>query len=292
MQHNETTPTFAPADGSDLAHGMTPANASAATVPEGAVSQPSTDAPAVEVEAAEDQRVDAPKTSSSSREAPMNEPPLEPAVSGEAASSAPLVEAPSAPSAPSTSSASEPGPFPAAVPLAPQGQPVAPAGAGQGAGAPLADPYAPPVLPQQAAPSGALVPVSTPPSTGQSFPPVQLLDITIDGNGVHSPRGSLPLEGAQIQIVNRTQMTQAIPTWAIVLAVVGFFIVAIFSLLFLLAKENRLSGGYEVVVTSPHGTVTAFVPVTAQTSSFAWNDLHARADEARRRIAATTVREA
>jgi hypothetical protein len=75
---------------------------------------------------------------------------------------------------------------------------------------------------------------------------VQVGDIGVSQSWVVTPRGTAPLVGSQWWAVNRSAYTQHIPVWAVVLAVVFFPI----GLLFLLAKETRLSAWIEVTVQS------------------------------------------
>lgn len=75
---------------------------------------------------------------------------------------------------------------------------------------------------------------------------LQLGDIGVSQSWVVTPRGTVPLAGSQWWAVNRSAYTQHIPVWAIVLAVILFPI----GLLFLLAKETRLSAWIEVTVRS------------------------------------------
>ncbi|MGX9295812.1 hypothetical protein [Tsukamurella paurometabola] len=73
--------------------------------------------------------------------------------------------------------------------------------------------------------------------------------------------------------------TRAIPTWAIVLAIVGAFVVCLFSLFFLLAKEDRTQGFVQVSVIGPEGrSYTTSVPVY---SPFAVKDIYDRVNYAR-----------
>ena len=196
---------------------------------------------------------------------------------------------------------------PASVPRAPEVPAAAPeAPAASAASAPRSDgpqhhtdapfvaPIAPPSQPQQpAAPQPtpgqavALPGTVAPGATGAGAPgEIMVGDILVTRDFARSPMGVLPAKDAQVFVNNRTQLTSVIPTWAIVVAIVGFFIITVFSLFFLLAKEQRLTGGYEVVVTGPNGTLTSFVPVTAQNAGFIWNDLQQRAEVARRIVAA------
>ena len=75
---------------------------------------------------------------------------------------------------------------------------------------------------------------------------MQIGDIGITRSWVVTPRGTAPLRGSEWYIVNRTAYTTEIPVWAIVLAIVFFPI----GLLFLLAKDQRVTGWIEVTVRS------------------------------------------
>lgn len=75
--------------------------------------------------------------------------------------------------------------------------------------------------------------------------------IRIVGDTVYTPAGNIALQHAQFTIADQTHARRQIPTWAIVCAIVGFFIVTVFSLLFLLAKEDRLVGEVTVGVSGP-----------------------------------------
>ena len=63
-------------------------------------------------------------------------------------------------------------------------------------------------------------------------------EIQVTATTIRTPAGVYPLRGSQWTVSDSWTTTQKIPTWAIVLAVVGFFCLTFFSLLFLLAKEN------------------------------------------------------
>ena len=58
---------------------------------------------------------------------------------------------------------------------------------------------------------------------------------------------------------------QKIPTWAIVAAIVGFCVLTVFSLLFLLVKETVYRGTVQVTVTNGPRQYVARIPVTDQT---------------------------
>lgn len=73
-------------------------------------------------------------------------------------------------------------------------------------------------------------------------------EIGVTSTMIHTPAGSFPLRGSQWTVADQWTMTQKIPTWAIVMSIVTFFCVFLFSLLFLLARENVYSGMVTVTV--------------------------------------------
>jgi hypothetical protein len=111
------------------------------------------------------------------------------------------------------------------------------------------DPPAPPVSPPLPAPAypptrqypyPGLTGNLQPPGGPQGPEPVLLSigEIQVTATTIRTPAGAYPLRGSQWSISDSWTTTQKIPTWAVVLAVVGFFCLTFFSLLFLLAKEN------------------------------------------------------
>lgn len=93
---------------------------------------------------------------------------------------------------------------------------------------------------------------------------VELPGFQVTNRFVHTPSGSVPLSRAKWSLTNATHVTQGTPTWAIVLAIVGFFIVTIFSLLFLLAKESRVTGTLIIAVSGEGVSHVQHVQVTSQ----------------------------
>ncbi len=85
---------------------------------------------------------------------------------------------------------------------------------------------------------------------------LQLGEIGVSPSWVVMPSGTAPLAGSQWWAAQRSAYTQHIPVWAIVLAVVLFPI----GLLFLLAKETRVSTWVEVTVRSGGLTHVTTVP--------------------------------
>ncbi|MFC7757701.1 hypothetical protein ACFQY4_06320 [Catellatospora bangladeshensis] len=57
---------------------------------------------------------------------------------------------------------------------------------------------------------------------------------------------------------------QRIPTWAVVCAVLLFFLLCFLSLFFLLAKETRYTGTVQVMITNGNRQYVARIPVTDQ----------------------------
>jgi hypothetical protein len=78
-------------------------------------------------------------------------------------------------------------------------------------------------------------------------------DVAVTRASVILPHGRYPLRGTTWTINNQTYLTSTTPTWAVILAIVGFFFVCVFSLLFLIAKESRVHGFIEVHVIGADG---------------------------------------
>ncbi len=76
-------------------------------------------------------------------------------------------------------------------------------------------------------------------------------DIGVSPSWIVTPNGTAPLRGSQWTVQDWTYTRQAIPTWAIVVAVIGA-VVCLLGLLFLLVKEPRTDGFVEVTVRSDH----------------------------------------
>ncbi|RAY16451.1 hypothetical protein DPM19_06160 [Actinomadura craniellae] len=78
-------------------------------------------------------------------------------------------------------------------------------------------------------------------------------DVAVTNTSLILPHGRYPLRGTVWTVHNQTYATSAIPAWAIVVAIVGFLFLCVFSLFFLLAKETRMQGYIEVHIQSPDG---------------------------------------
>lgn len=115
--------------------------------------------------------------------------------------------------------------------------------------------------------SGGGLPTSGAPWPAQVVPdPViaQIGEIGVTSSTVHTPTGAVPLAGSQWHVADYWQSEQKTPTWAIVLAIVGFCVLTVFSLLFLLIKETVHRGTVQVTVTSGPWQYVARIPVTSQ----------------------------
>jgi hypothetical protein len=126
--------------------------------------------------------------------------------------------------------------------------------------------YQQPGFAPQPSPGGELVPASSIPAG--PLPPnpadpvlVMIGDIRVTQSAVLTPVGWCPTRGATWNVVERVYPRSKIPTWAIVLAIVGFFCLTIFSLLFLLAKETVYEGFVEVYVQQNQFQYVTRVPV-------------------------------
>lgn len=103
---------------------------------------------------------------------------------------------------------------------------------------------------------------SFPVAAGPVAPPlVAFGDIVVTPTEVITPRGRMPLAQARFAGQPMLQVSRTTPTWAVVMAVVGFFILTVFSLFFLLIKEDQVSGAVQVSVTGGGFAHVCQVPV-------------------------------
>ncbi|HEX6967749.1 MAG TPA: hypothetical protein VF174_02825 [Micromonosporaceae bacterium] len=102
------------------------------------------------------------------------------------------------------------------------------------------------------------------PVGGQQPVIAQIGEITVTAHTVHTPVGDLPLAGSTWQVADYWQTEQKTPTWAVVLAIVGFCCLTVFSLLFLLVKETVHHGTVQVTVTNGPRQYVARIRVTDQ----------------------------
>ena len=110
-------------------------------------------------------------------------------------------------------------------------------------------------------------PLSPVPPVGPAAPGpviVQIGEMGVTSTVVHTPAGDIPLAGSTWQVSEYWHSEQKIPTWAIVAAIVGFCVLTVFSLLFLLVKVTVPRGTVQVTVTNGTRQYVARIPVTDQ----------------------------
>jgi hypothetical protein len=93
---------------------------------------------------------------------------------------------------------------------------------------------------------------------------VQIGEITVTRTTAFTPAGAIPLRGSQWFVQDRWLADQKIPAWAIVLAILLFFCIGPFSLLFLLAKETQFHGTVDITISNGNQQYVARVPVQSQ----------------------------
>ncbi|MFG1842706.1 hypothetical protein ACGFH8_30260 [Micromonospora sp. NPDC049175] len=171
------------------------------------------------------------------------------------AQAAPPFPAPPAP--PFPAQAAPPFSAPPAPPFStpPFSGPPAPHSTPPGGAWPVSGPYPPALVSAHPAPLG---------HAGPEVVAVQIAEISVCPPIIRTPTGVLPLAGATWHVADYWQREEKVATWALVCAIVGFFCLAFFSLLFLLVKETRHHGTVQVTVTNGHQQYVARIPVSDQ----------------------------
>ncbi|GAA1776848.1 MULTISPECIES: hypothetical protein [Streptomonospora] len=148
------------------------------------------------------------------------------------------------------------------------------------------NPYAPPGAPSGGYPAadpsaGSLVPYGQGPQTGgwqAPYAPVPqneavlttIGDIAITQTSVITPGGRIPIKGSTWTVTDLTHTTQGIATTGIVLAVVSFLLFAwacglgLLGLLFLLMKEEKITGNVQVTVQGHNVYHSTMIPAKGQ----------------------------
>jgi hypothetical protein len=93
---------------------------------------------------------------------------------------------------------------------------------------------------------------------------VQVGDIAVTSTVVLTPAGEIPLAGSTWLVSDYWHNEQKIPKWAIVAAILGFCVLTVFSLLFLLVKETVARGTVQITVTNGTRQYVSRVAVTDQ----------------------------
>jgi hypothetical protein len=110
---------------------------------------------------------------------------------------------------------------------------------------------------------------------------VQLGDIAVSDSWVTTPVGTYPLRGTTWTVTNQTYLTESIPTWAIVMTIIGIFF-CLLGLLFLLVKERKLYGAMQVTVQGPGLSHSTYIPVSSTAAIY---QINARVDWIRSQVA-------
>jgi hypothetical protein len=92
----------------------------------------------------------------------------------------------------------------------------------------------------------------------------QIGDMAVTSTVVHTPAGDIPLAGSTWTVNDYWHSEQKIPPWAIAAAILGFCVLTVFSLLFLLVKVTVPRGTVQVTVTNATRQYVARIPVTDQ----------------------------
>jgi hypothetical protein len=133
-------------------------------------------------------------------------------------------------------------------------------------------------LPYPAQPAYGMPTSGVPVSGGSSLTPIpvtapypmpeqviaQIGEIQVTSTMIRTPTGQFPLRGSRWDVSDQWVAEQKTPTWAVVLAIVGFFCLTLLSLLFLLAKETVYRGVVQVRVSNGPYAYVSRIPVTNQ----------------------------
>jgi hypothetical protein len=127
---------------------------------------------------------------------------------------------------------------------------------------PYGDPWSNTVPVPATQPANLPLPVTAPYSSDPVI--AQIGEIQVTSTTIMTPAGVFPLKGSEWTVQDQWMAEQKIPSWAIVMAILLFFCVGPFSLLFLLAKETVNSGTVLVTVRSHPYHYVSRVPVNNQ----------------------------
>ncbi|MFD6968634.1 hypothetical protein [Streptomyces sp. NPDC059979] len=97
---------------------------------------------------------------------------------------------------------------------------------------------------------------------------LSLGDITIAGDQIITPSGTMPLKGAMWNATDFSRTEEKIPAHAIVLAVI-FFLFCLLGLLFLLMKEKKTTGYIQITVTSGGRHHSTMIPAV-DANTYPW----------------------
>ncbi|MEV6598384.1 hypothetical protein AB0M36_16115 [Actinoplanes sp. NPDC051346] len=123
------------------------------------------------------------------------------------------------------------------------------------------DPWSVPAPP---APEVWLAPVPPAPDGWVAPGPVivRIGELGVTSTVVHTPAGDIPLAGSTWTVNDYWHHETKVPTWAIVASILGFCVLTVFSLLFLLVRVPIPRGTVQVTVTNETRQYVARIPVT------------------------------
>ncbi|MFD9336386.1 hypothetical protein ACFWBF_18575 [Streptomyces sp. NPDC060028] len=125
----------------------------------------------------------------------------------------------------------------------------------------------PPAYQPTIAGAGLPAPV-TPPAQAHGGSGFSLGDITVVGDQIMTPSGSMPLRGAMWNATDLSRTEEKIPAHAIVLAII-FFLFCLLGLLFLLMKEKKTTGYIQITVNSGGRHHSTMIPAT-DPNTYTW----------------------
>ncbi|MBV1854156.1 hypothetical protein [Catellatospora tritici] len=122
-------------------------------------------------------------------------------------------------------------------------------------------PVNPPAPPRLRLPSAAPLPVRV----GSGGPVlVQLGEVAVTATTIITPAGEIPLRGSQWTVNDQFHSRQRIPSWAVVCAILLFFLLCFLSLLFLLVKETTYEGSVQISIANAGRHYVVRIPVSDQ----------------------------
>ncbi|MDI1464362.1 hypothetical protein QEZ54_25655 [Catellatospora sp. KI3] len=122
-------------------------------------------------------------------------------------------------------------------------------------------PVTPPAPPRLRLPSAAPAPVRI----GAGGPVlVQLGEVAVTATTIITPAGEIPLRGSQWTVNDQFHSRQRIPAWAVVCAILLFFLLCFLSLLFLLVKETTYEGSVQISIANAGQHYVVRIPVGDQ----------------------------
>jgi len=98
-------------------------------------------------------------------------------------------------------------------------------------------------------------------------------DISVTRTSVIVPQGRFPLRGTMWTVQDSTTVTQEIPVYAIILAIV-FLLFCLLGLLFLLIKETKYAGFISITVVGPGLYHSVQIPPGPHNSGWAANQVN------------------